>query len=48
VLERGYSIVTGEGGVIVHDAGEVGVGETIGIQFARGEAAARITRSAPG
>jgi exodeoxyribonuclease VII large subunit len=47
VLERGYSIVTGEGGAIVHDAGDVSLGESIGIQFARGDAAARITRRAP-
>ena len=45
VLERGYSIVTGAGGAIVQDAGAVGIGETIGVQFARGEAEARVTRS---
>jgi exodeoxyribonuclease VII large subunit len=45
VLERGYSIVTGADGAIVQNAGAVGIGETIGVQFARGEAEARVTRS---
>jgi exodeoxyribonuclease VII large subunit len=43
VLERGYSIVTGANGTIVHDVGAVVIGETIGVQFARGEAEARVT-----
>jgi exodeoxyribonuclease VII large subunit len=45
VLERGYSIVTGVDGVIVQDAGALAIGETIGVQFGRGEAEARVTRS---
>jgi exodeoxyribonuclease VII large subunit len=45
VLERGYSIVTDADGAIVSDAGDVKPGETIGVQFARGEADARITRT---
>jgi len=44
VLERGYSIVTGGDGAIVQDAGAIAIGETIGVQFARGEAEARVTR----
>jgi exodeoxyribonuclease VII large subunit len=44
VLERGYSIVTGADGAIVHDASAVAIGESIGVQFARGEAEARVTR----
>lgn len=46
VLERGYSIVTGADGTIVQDAGSLAIGETIGVQFARGEADARVTRTA--
>jgi exodeoxyribonuclease VII large subunit len=45
VLERGYSIVTGADGAIVQDAGALAIGETIGVQFGRGEAEARVTRS---
>jgi exodeoxyribonuclease VII large subunit len=45
VLERGYSIVTAGNGAIVYDARAVGIGETIGVQFARGGAEARVTRS---
>jgi exodeoxyribonuclease VII large subunit len=44
VLERGYSIVTGADGSIVHDADAVAIGESIGVQFARGAAEARVTR----
>jgi exodeoxyribonuclease VII large subunit len=44
VLERGYSIVTASDGNIVDDAKAVAIGECIGVQFARGEAEARITR----
>jgi exodeoxyribonuclease VII large subunit len=43
VLERGYSIVTGASGAIVHDAKAVHVGESIGVRFARGAAEARVT-----
>ena len=45
VLERGYSIVTGADGAIVQDAGALAIGETIGMQFGRGEAKARVTRN---
>ena len=45
VLERGYSIVTGADGAIVQDASALAIGETIGMQFGRGEAQARVTRS---
>jgi exodeoxyribonuclease VII large subunit len=45
VLERGYSIVTTTDGAIVQDAGAIAIGESIGIQFARGEAEARVTRT---
>jgi exodeoxyribonuclease VII large subunit len=44
VLDRGYSIVTGPDGAILQDADKVAVGEAIGVQFARGEAEARVTR----
>jgi exodeoxyribonuclease VII large subunit len=44
VLERGYSIVTGPDGSIVQDAAAVSVGDEVGLRFARGGAAARITR----
>jgi exodeoxyribonuclease VII large subunit len=45
VLERGYSIVTTTDGAIVQDAGAIAIGVSIGIQFARGEAEARVTRT---
>ena len=45
VLERGYSIVTTTDGAIVHDAGAIAIGVSIGIQFAHGEAEARVTRT---
>jgi exodeoxyribonuclease VII large subunit len=44
VLERGYSIVTAPDGAIVQDADQVATGQTIGVQFARGEVEARVTR----
>jgi exodeoxyribonuclease VII large subunit len=44
VLERGYSIVTAPDGAIVQDADQVATGQTIGVQFARGEVDARVTR----
>jgi exodeoxyribonuclease VII large subunit len=43
VLDRGYSIVTGPDGAILQDSEQVAVGQAIGVQFARGEAAARVT-----
>lgn len=42
VLERGYSIVTGEGGDIVRSAAQVRSGERLRLGFARGGAAARV------
>jgi exodeoxyribonuclease VII large subunit len=42
VLERGYSIVSGEDGAIVRSAAEVRVGERLRLGFARGAAAARV------
>ncbi len=44
VLERGYSIITGADGAIVQDAAMVALDETLGVQFARGAAEARVTR----
>jgi exodeoxyribonuclease VII large subunit len=44
VLERGYSIVTTTDGAIVQDADAIAIGVSIGVQFARGEAEARVTR----
>ncbi len=44
VLERGYSFVTGADGTIVQDASMVALDETLGVQFARGAAEARVTR----
>ncbi len=42
VLERGYSIVTGEAGDIVRSAAQVRPGERLRLGFARGGAAARV------
>lgn len=42
VLERGYSIVTGEGGAIVRSAAQVRTGERLRLGFARGSASARV------
>ena len=42
VLERGYSIVTAQDGRIVRRAGELRVGQQVGIAFGDGGAAARI------
>jgi exodeoxyribonuclease VII large subunit len=44
VLERGYSIVERADGAVVVDGASLGVGETVGIRFARGGAQARIER----
>lgn len=44
VLERGYSIVTAADGEIVQDAATIAVDESLGVQFARGEAEVRVTR----
>ena len=45
VLERGYSIVTTEAGTIVQDASQITAGDDIALRFARGVAAARVTRT---
>jgi len=45
VLERGYSIVTTEAGAIVQDAAQVAAGDELALRFARGGAAARVTRT---
>ncbi len=42
VLERGYAIVARPGGDIVVDAAQLHAGDTVGVRFARGEAAATI------
>ena len=45
VLDRGYSIVTTESGVIVQDASQVASGDEVALRFARGAAGARVTRT---
>ena len=45
VLDRGYSIVTDEAGMIVQDAARLAVGGTVNLRFARGEAGAKVTRT---
>jgi exodeoxyribonuclease VII large subunit len=45
VLERGYAIVTAEGGTVVHDAAQVAPQDDVTLTFARGRAGATITRS---
>ena len=44
VLERGYSIVARDDGLIVRDSGEVQPGQDVVLTFARGGAQAQITR----
>jgi exodeoxyribonuclease VII large subunit len=41
-LERGYSIVRSPDGAIVRDVGALAINQTLGIQFARGQAKARV------
>src|SRR5882672_3982416 len=49
VLERGYSIVQKSDGTVVSDSAALVPGESVGLRFARGGAAARIeTTSRPG
>ncbi len=48
VLERGYAIVTGANGAIVQDAAALSAGEDVDIAFARGKAAATVTKAEPG
>ncbi len=44
VLERGYAIVTAEGGTVIHDAAQVAPQDDVTLTFARGRAGATITR----
>jgi len=44
VLQRGYAIVTGADGAIIHDAARLAIGEDVALAFARGSAGAKITR----
>ena len=44
VLDRGYSIVTGQSGAVVQDAAAIAVGDAVRMRFARGEADAEVTR----
>jgi exodeoxyribonuclease VII large subunit len=48
VLERGYCLVRAPDGTFVRAAGVVTVGEMLTIEFARGEADARVERVRPG
>jgi exodeoxyribonuclease VII large subunit len=45
VLGRGYALVTTADGAIVQDAAQVAPGDAVALEFARGGAAATITRS---
>jgi len=47
VLERGYALVTRFDGAIVHDAAQLAPGDDVTLGFARGSAAARVTRRDP-
>jgi exodeoxyribonuclease VII large subunit len=42
VLDRGYAIVTAQGGEIVSDARQIRIGEDIGVTFAQGRAIAAV------
>jgi exodeoxyribonuclease VII large subunit len=44
VLERGYAIVARADGAIVYEAAQVAPGDDVDLRFARGAAAAKITR----
>jgi exodeoxyribonuclease VII large subunit len=44
VLDRGYSIVRGDGGTVVRDAGQLATGDAIDITFSHGGAAAAVTQ----
>ena len=46
-LERGYAIVTDATGGVLHDPGQVRIGETIQARLARGRLTARVTASDP-
>jgi exodeoxyribonuclease VII large subunit len=45
VLERGYSIAMTESGAIVHDAAQLTADDELTLTFARGSAAAKVTRT---
>ena len=47
VLERGYSMVQTEGGRIVKGSGEVAIGDTLKVTFAKGWANTQVTRKGP-
>jgi exodeoxyribonuclease VII large subunit len=48
VLERGYALVRGEGGALLRAADALAPGDTVTIEFARGEADAVVERIRPG
>ncbi len=48
VLDRGYSIVTDQAGVVVQDAARLTIGERLHARFARGEADTKVTRTRTG
>ena len=45
ILARGYAIVETEGGQVLRDAEETGVGEVVRIRFGHGRAEATVTRT---
>ncbi len=47
VLGRGYAIVRNAQGVVVRDAAHLSVGDEVGLELGRGEAAARVTGHKP-
>lgn len=47
VLERGYAVVTARGGGVLRAAGEVAVGEELGIRLASGRLRARVLEAEP-
>ena len=47
ILDRGYAIVTGDGGHIVTDAAAAPLGSGIGIRLAKGRLRAAVTASEP-
>jgi exodeoxyribonuclease VII large subunit len=48
VLERGYCLVRRPDGTFVRAAATLAVGESLTIEFARGEADARVEQTRPG
>ncbi len=43
VLDRGYSIVTTDSGVVVQDSADLAPGDELNLRFARGQAGAKVT-----